>query len=54
MKNDREFAQQQALTSQSVILRDRIQQILGEMVDIEESNLRRGLQQSQGYIKNRF
>jgi signal transduction histidine kinase len=37
-----------------VILRDRIQQILGEMVDIEESNLRRGLQQSQGYIKNRF
>ncbi len=53
-KNDRELAQQQALTSQSVTLRDRIQQILGEMVDIEESNLRRGLQQSQGYIKNRF
>ena len=53
-KNDREFAQQQALTSRSVTLRDRIQQILGEMIDIEESSLRRGLQQSQGYIKNRF
>ena len=53
-KDDREFAQQQALTSQSVALRDRIQQILGEMVESEESSLRKGLQQSQGYIKNRF
>ena len=53
-KDDREFAQQQALTSQSVALRDRIQQILGEMVESEESSLKKGLQQSQGYIKNRF
>ena len=53
-ENDREFAQQQAITSQSVRLRDRIQQLLGEMVDREESSLRSGLQQSQGYIKNRF
>ncbi len=45
---------QRQLTTQSVRLRDRIQEVLSEIKNLEEQRLRQGLQQSQNNIQNRF
>ncbi len=52
--NQKKFEMQRQLTAQSVRLRDRIQELLSDMKNLEERRLRQGLQQSQNNIQNRF